>query len=232
MSALLDADNLTKSYPSGAGHVDVLCGCSLQVVDGERVAIIGASGVGKSTLLHLLAGLDRPDSGMLRFQGQDLESMSEAELSAYRNRHIGMVFQFYHLLPELSALENVLLPLLIAGERDQAADRAVQLLGEAGLAERVEHFPSQLSGGERQRVALARALACRPSLLLADEPTGNLDHRNGMRVMEVIDELHRLHRTATVMVTHNPELAAGFDRVLEMEPGGLLQPLRSASTKT
>jgi lipoprotein-releasing system ATP-binding protein len=224
MSALVHAENLTKGYPSGSGRVEVLRGSTLSVSEGERVAIIGASGVGKSTLLHLLAGLDRPDAGSLQFKGEDLLAMSERGLADYRNRHVGMVFQFYHLLPELTAHENVMLPMLIAGEHAEAVERASTLLSETGLAERAGHFPSQMSGGERQRVALARALACRPSLLLADEPTGNLDYRNGLRVMRVIDDLHERHRTATVMVTHNPELVGSFDRVLEMAPGGVLQP--------
>lgn len=221
--ALLSADSLRKSYPSGNRTLTVLDGASLTIRPGERLAVIGPSGVGKSTLLHLLAGLDRPDDGTLRFRGRDLTEMDEDELATFRNAHVGMVFQFYHLLAEFSALENVMMPMLIARRPAGASERAADLLAQVGLAERAHHFPSELSGGERQRVAFARALAMEPEVLLADEPTGNLDHETGLQVMGVFDTLHEIHGTATVMVTHNPELASGFDRVLVMEPGGRLR---------
>lgn len=219
---ILHAAGLAKAYKSGRGQLEVLHDCSLTLARHERVAIVGQSGVGKSTLLHLLAGLDRADSGSIRFGERRLDAMGEAELAAYRNQHVGMVFQFYHLLPEFTARENVMMPLLIGRAPDAAGRRAAELLEEVGLADRGHHYPSQLSGGERQRVAIARALARGPEILLADEPTGNLDHENGLRVMDIFAGVHERHRTAMVLVTHNPELVVGFDRVLNMEPGGRL----------
>ena len=219
---LLVASDLIKQYPSGATVLRVLDGCSMSVVAGEQVAVVGPSGVGKSTLLHLLGGLDRPDSGSIVCRGRRLEGLAEEELSAFRNSEIGFVFQFYHLLPELTALENVMMPLLIARRPDTAVQLAEELLEETGLGERLHHFPSQLSGGERQRVAIARALIRRPSIVLADEPTGNLDQEAGLRIMQLFSSLHRSHDTAIIMVTHNRELATGFDRVLSMEAGGVL----------
>jgi len=220
---ILSAVGLGKRYRTGSEELEVLHECSFALAAHERVAIVGQSGVGKSTLLHLLAGLDRADAGTIHFGERDVHSMSDPELASFRNRHVGMVFQFYHLLPEFTARENVMMPLLIAGEPEEAADRADGLLDEVGLAERAHHFPSELSGGERQRVALARALARSPEVVLADEPTGNLDHENGLRVMEVFARIHERHRTAMVLVTHNPELVEGFDRVLRMGPGGHLE---------
>ncbi len=220
---ILSATGLDKSYHSGSVELNVLRECSFALRAHERVAIVGQSGVGKSTLLHLLAGLDRADRGAIRFGDRDVHAMSETELASFRNRHIGMVFQFYHLLPEFTARENVMMPLLIAGEADSAPDCADELLAEVGLESRGHHFPAELSGGERQRVAIARALARGPEVVLADEPTGNLDHENGRRVMEVFERLHDKHQTAMVLVTHNQELVAGFDRVLRMGPGGELE---------
>lgn len=225
---LLRANDLAKSYPSGGGRLEVLTRCDLSIDVGERVAIIGQSGVGKSTLLHLLGGLDRPDSGHIEFRGQRLDQMSDVELAAFRNRRVGMVFQFYHLLPELTAHENVAMPLLIAQRPEGADARAQELLDQVGLGDRCHHFPSELSGGERQRVAIARALAASPDLILADEPTGNLDHDNGLRIMQVFQDVYDLHGVATVMVTHNPELVQGFERVLNMRPGGGLAPHHDA----
>lgn len=222
---ILQALGLGKAYPSGTGSLEVLRDCSLAVAPGERVAIVGPSGVGKSTLLHLLAGLDRPDTGRLLFRDRDLAAMTEAELASYRSANVGMVFQFYHLLSELTALENVMLPLLIGSRRAAAIERASFLLSEAGLEDRSNHFPSELSGGERQRVAIARALACEPALLLADEPTGNLDVGNGVRIMQLFGQMHSAHGMAMVMVTHNPDLVADFDRVLQMGPGGKMSPM-------
>ncbi len=221
---LLTAVDVHKSYRSGADRLEVLIGSNLEVAVAERVAIVGQSGVGKSTLLHLLAGLDRPDSGSINYRGRALQELEPSELAGFRNRHVGMVFQFYHLLPEFTAAENVMMPMLIGGRADEAVDRAATLLEEVGLADRAHHFPSELSGGEQQRVAFARALACAPGLLLADEPTGNLDQESGERVMEVFVRLHAAHQMAMVMVTHNPDLVVDFDRVLVMEPGGHLKP--------
>ncbi len=221
---LLTASGVNKSYSSGAGDLQVLRDCSFELQARERVAIVGQSGIGKSTLLHILAGLDRADSGAIAFADRQLNSMSEIELASYRNRHVGMVFQFYHLLPEFTAHENVMMPLLIGRHAPAAAARANDLLAEVGLQSREHHFPSQLSGGERQRVAIARALARDPDVVLADEPTGNLDYENGHRVMEIFERIHTNHDTAMVLVTHNPELVSGFDRVLRMGPGGQLEP--------
>ncbi len=219
---ILSVEGLRKSYRSGSRQLQVLADCNLCVSAGERIAVIGQSGVGKSTLLHLLAGLDRPDSGSIRFRGRELHTLSESELAAFRGRHIGLVFQFYHLLPEFNALENVMMPLLIGDGAETAPAVAASLLADVGLADRADHFPSELSGGERQRVAIARALARQPEILLADEPTGNLDHDNGMRVLDIFFQLHERLGNALVLVTHNPELVADFDRVLVMEPGGRL----------
>jgi lipoprotein-releasing system ATP-binding protein len=224
-SPILSAVALDKSYHTGSVELHVLRDCSFALAANERVAIVGQSGVGKSTLLHLLAGLDRADRGAIRFGDRDVHAMGETELARFRNRHIGMVFQFYHLLPEFTARENVMMPLLIAGEAEIAPERADELLAEVGLEERSHHFPAELSGGERQRVAIARALARAPEVVLADEPTGNLDLENGRRVMEVFEGVHARHQTAMVLVTHNQELVTGFDRVLRMGPGGQLQAM-------
>lgn len=222
---LIVADRVVRSYPSGGTELRVLEGTSLTVEAGELVAVVGASGVGKSTLLHLLGGLDRPDDGAILFRGRSLGELSERELADYRNREVGFVFQFYHLLPEFTALENVAMPLLIGRDHESAEARAREILVETGLGERLTHLPGELSGGERQRVAIARALARNPRIVFADEPTGNLDRDTGQRVLELFRQIHRRHGLAVVMVTHNPELAAGFDRVLEMDWGGGLRPL-------
>ena len=221
---LVEVTDLVKTYPSGEKILRVLDGTRLSIGAGQRVAVLGASGVGKSTLLHLLGGLDRPDSGTITFRGQSVAELQEDELAAYRNAEVGFVFQFFQLLPEFTALENVMMPMLIGRQADGARQRATALLEEVGLEDRSHHFPGQLSGGERQRVAIARALSRGPSLLLADEPTGNLDIVTGMRVMELFSQVQSEHGAAIVMATHNPALVTGFDRVLEMQPGGLLQP--------
>jgi lipoprotein-releasing system ATP-binding protein len=219
----LSVEGVTKGYRSGERRLEVLSACDLQVAAGERIAIIGQSGVGKSTLLHLLAGLDRPDSGSVRFRGRELDLLSEPDLAVFRGRHVGLVFQFYHLLPEFSALENIMMPALIGGIVDGAYERAAGLLADVGLADRADHFPSELSGGERQRVAIARALIREPELILADEPTGNLDLENGRRVLEIFFQLNERLGNAMILVTHNPELVADFDRVMTMESGGRLR---------
>jgi lipoprotein-releasing system ATP-binding protein len=226
MSAILEAAGLRKSYQSGDGSViDVLTGVNLEVSRGEFVAIVGASGSGKSTLLHLLGALDAPSGGTVRLDGRAYGEQSAAELAAIRNRKIGFVFQFHHLLREFTALENVMMPLLIAGESEsRAQSRAEELLAVVGLAGRMTHRPAALSGGEQQRAAVARALAPDPVLVLADEPSGNLDYANSERLHELFARLSREFETALVVVTHNRLLAGRADRVLSLE-GGHLVPL-------
>ena len=232
MSVRLEASGLVKTFRDGLREVEVLRGADLVVEAGEMVAIVGPSGSGKSTLLHVLGGLDRPDAGEVRVGGETLSGRSGAELAAFRNRTIGFVFQFHQLLPDFTAIENVMLPGRIAGRDPNATrDRAAELLAEVGLAERLDHFPGQLSGGERQRVALCRALALDPPLLLADEPTGNLDPASGERVLDLLLDLKALHGTTGVLVTHNPEVAERCARI-EVLQEGILQPAdpsRSAS---
>jgi lipoprotein-releasing system ATP-binding protein len=222
-SPLVQALGLEKRYVDGPLVVSVLAGLDLVIEAGERIAIVGESGVGKSTLLHLLGALDRPTTGSVLFDGQDVFARPEAEVAAFRNREIGFVFQFHHLLPDFTALENVMMPGLIAGEafRDTRA-RASALLERVGLAERLPHRPGQLSGGEQQRVAVARALMQRPRLLLADEPTGNLDPVTGEGVQQLLMELNREHGSALVIATHNDRLAAAMGRTLRLAGGRLL----------
>jgi lipoprotein-releasing system ATP-binding protein len=223
--AVISARGLTRSYRQGDTELHVLRGIDLDIAAGERVAILGASGVGKSTLLHLLGGLDKPTDGKVFVAGADMVAGDERARARIRNRHLGFVYQFHHLLPEFSALENVAMPLLIGGaSAAKAAEAASELLGRVGLAERLHHKPGELSGGERQRAAVARALINRPACILGDEPTGNLDERNAAQVYELMLELNREFRTSVVLVTHDPQLASRMDRRLEMT-GGQLQPL-------
>ena len=226
MSAILEAQGLRKLYRGGDGApIEVLSDVDLAVTRGEFVAIVGASGSGKSTLLHLLGALDTPTSGQVRLDGLLYSEQTAAALAAVRNRKIGFVFQFHHLLREFSALENVMMPLLIAGETEsRARSRAEELLAAVGLAGRMTHRPSQLSGGEQQRAAVARALAADPRVVLADEPSGNLDHGNSERLHELFARLAREFETALVVVTHNRLLAGRADRVLSLD-GGRLVPL-------
>jgi lipoprotein-releasing system ATP-binding protein len=226
MSAILEAENLRKLYRGGDGTpIEVLSGVDLGVTRGEFVAIVGASGSGKSTLLHLLGALDAPTSGTVRLDGLAYGDQTPDQLAAVRNRKIGFVFQFHHLLREFTAQENVMMPLLIAGElEDRARSRAEELLAAVGLAGRMSHRPSALSGGEQQRAAVARALATDPLVVLADEPSGNLDHANSERLHELFARLAREFETALVVVTHNRLLAARADRVLSLD-GGRLVPL-------
>jgi lipoprotein-releasing system ATP-binding protein len=222
MSVSVLARGVTKAYDDGARRVEVLRGVDLEVGPGELLAVVGPSGSGKSTLLHLLGALDRPDAGSIEVAGQDLGALAGARLAAFRNRTIGFVFQFHELLPDFTALENVGLPGRIARRPAAAVERrARELLDEVGLAERGDHFPGQLSGGERQRVALCRALLLEPPLLLADEPTGNLDPASGEQVFGLLLEMQRRHRTTAVVVTHNPEIARRCDRILALEGGAL-----------
>ena len=223
MSELLKARRLYKSYHDGERELRVLRGADLEVRRGEAVAVVGMSGAGKSTLLHLLGGLDVPDKGDISVEGENITGRSLTELHNFRNRMIGYVFQFHHLLPEFSALENVMMPALIAGRpRAEVQEEARQSLERLGLASRAGHRPSKLSGGEQQRVALARSLMNRPALLLADEPTGNLDLRTGERVIELLWELTVEQGRGLVIVTHEPLIAARAERVLRLFDGKLL----------
>ena len=224
MTAILEAQGLRKLYQGGDGTpIEVLSGVDLSVGRGEFVAIVGASGSGKSTLLHLLGALDTPSGGSVRLDGLVYGELDAAGLAAVRNRKIGFVFQFHHLLREFSALENVMMPLLIAGEdENKARSRAEELLAAVGLAGRMTHRPSQLSGGEQQRAAVARALATDPVVVLADEPSGNLDHANSERLHELFARLAREFETALVVVTHNRLLAGRADRVLSLDNGHLV----------
>jgi len=220
---VLEAVDLAKTYRGGdGGLITVLDGVNLGVARGEMVAIVGASGAGKSTLLHLLGALDRPTRGRVSIAGEQIEQRSDEELSVLRNRRVGFVFQFHHLLREFSALENVMMPLRIAGwETQRAQGRAEELLSRVGLAGRMSHRPSELSGGEQQRTAVARALAIDPAVLLADEPSGNLDHLNSSRLHDLFVELSRDLEIAMVVVTHNRSLALRADRALLLEDGRL-----------
>ena len=222
--------NVTKEYVDGPRVVRVLTELDLDIAAGERVAIVGESGVGKSTLLHILGTLDRPSSGEVWFDGEDLAAKSDRELAAFRNREIGFIFQFHHLLPDFTALENVMMPARIAGVRiETARQRATDLLKRVGLAERLAHKPGELSGGEQQRVAVARALSQEPRVLLADEPTGNLDPATGEGVQDLLIELNRERRTTLVVVTHNPVLADAMDRTLRLTGGTIgPEPVRAA----
>lgn len=219
---ILACEAVCKNYYDGQLNVQVLDNLTLQVDKGQSIGIVGASGSGKSTLLHILGGLDKPTSGRVFLMGQDLSELSQKQLSGLRNRHLGFVYQFHHLLPEFSALENVMMPLLIGKRpKEQARERALLMLEKVGLKNRVQHRPGELSGGERQRAAIARALVTDPACLLADEPTGNLDRKNALNILDMMMELKQELGTALVVVTHDDEMAARFDRVLNMTDGAL-----------
>ncbi len=219
---VLACSGLTKVFTEGGESLTVLSGIDLAIASGDLVAIVGASGSGKTTLLQLLGGLDDPTEGTVKIQGEDFASMGEVQRGRVRNRAVGFVYQFHHLLPEFSALENVAMPLLVRREPvAKAAAEARALLERVGLGERLNHKPAQLSGGERQRAAVARALITRPALVLADEPTGNLDARIGGQVFELMLELNRELATALVVVTHDLAIAGRMDRVLALEGGRL-----------
>ena len=220
--AVLRCAGLTKSFGPPGRTVPVLRDLELEVARGEMVAILGESGAGKTTLLHLVGAIDRPDSGSIEFDGWDVIGADPVQRAAYRNRRLGFVFQFHNLLPEFSAAENAMMPLLIRGvEHAEARSRSVAVLRELGLNDQIGRRPAELSGGEQQRVAIARALAASPALLLADEPTGNLDERNAEAVFSLLLDLHRRRKMTTLLVTHSTRLASRCDRVLVMERGFL-----------
>ena len=221
-NTILACEAVCKNYYDGQLNVQVLDNLTLQVEKGRSIGIVGASGSGKSTLLHILGGLDKPTSGRVSLMGQDLSELSQKQLSRLRNRHLGFVYQFHHLLPEFSALENVMMPLLIGKRpKEQARERALLMLEKVGLKNRVQHRPGEISGGERQRAAIARTLVTDPACLLADEPTGNLDRKNALNILDMMMELKQELGTALVVVTHDDEMAARFDRVLNMTDGAL-----------
>lgn len=215
---MISISNLTKTVRSGTEDLTILSDVSLEIPDGQFVALTGASGSGKSTLLGLLAGLDSPSSGSIIIDGDEITTMSEDGLATLRSGKIGFIFQSFHLIPSLTAYENVLIPMEIAGARD-ANDRARELLDEVGLANRGHHYPTELSGGEQQRVAIARAFANRPKILLADEPTGNLDSKNGQHIFELMTALHQGSRVTLVLVTHDQELASRAERQIILKDG-------------
>jgi ABC-type lipoprotein export system ATPase subunit len=225
---MLEARKVRKFYNDGLKEIQVLKSLDFKVVLGSFVAIVGPSGAGKSTLLHILGGLDVPTQGQVFFDGEDIYRLNDAALSKIRNERVGFVFQFYHLLPEFTVRENVLMPSLIRAQGNkalisQASERAENLLKRVGLAERMGHFPSQLSGGEQQRAAIVRALINQPSVLLCDEPTGNLDSQSGGEIVSLIKEINKENRMTTVMVTHNLEIAKSADKVYHLKDGVMAQ---------
>lgn len=219
-SPILEVRNLTKTFTLNHHKIEVLRGIVLTVLKGEFLSIIGASGVGKSTFLHLLGALDSPTGGEILFEGENISQLGESSLAEFRNKKVGFVFQFHHLLPEFTALENTAMPALIQGlPKKEAFQRARGILEEVGLSHRTEHKPGELSGGEQQRVAVARALLLNPSLILADEPTGNLDSRTSMEIFQLLRKINQGKKVTFILVTHNEKMAAQGDRVLEMVDG-------------
>ena len=217
---MIEARGLKKSFSTPHGRVEVLKGIDLTIAAGERVAVLGYSGAGKTTLMHILGALDRPNEGQVTFEGKDIFSLRGAALDEFRNRTVGFVFQFHQLLPEFNALENVMMPALVARRsRQQAAEAARQLLADVGLGHRLLHKPGELSGGEQQRVAIARSLVQMPRLLLADEPTGNLDSKTSDEIYQLLERLHRDRGLTMVVVTHSQTLAQRMDRMVHMDDG-------------
>ncbi len=220
-NVVLDAQNIRKFFTDGKSTVDVIKGLSLQVKQGEFVSIVGSSGSGKSTLLHVLGGLDRPNEGMVFLNGKRFDNLGEAERGFLRNEHLGFVYQFHHLLPEFTALENIAMPLMLRKDAEfkKAKERAEYLLNRVGLSHRMTHKPGELSGGERQRVALARALVTQPKLMMADEPTGNLDRKTALSIFELLSDLRKEFNMAMLIVTHDEQLAQSADKILHMQDG-------------
>jgi len=215
---MISLSHLTMRLAGGGHQITILDDITLEIPDKQRVAIVGPSGSGKSTLLGLIAGLDRPTTGSIMLNGVEISTMRESVLARFRRDHIGYIFQSFHLIPTLTALENVLVPLELAG-MNEAQERATELLQTVGLGERLHHYPVQLSGGEQQRVAVARAFACRPPILLADEPTGNLDSATGEHMMQLLHSLHRDYGTTLVLVTHDHSIASSMERVISLRDG-------------
>ncbi len=217
---LLTARKIRKVYAQGAGELEIVKDLSIDIKKGEAICIVGSSGAGKSTFLHILGTLDRPTDGELRFQGQSLLDMSDEELARFRNREMGFVFQFHHLLSEFTALENVMIPARVAGiDKTEALGRAENLMKQMGLTTRMTHFPSQLSGGELQRVAIARALICKPQILFADEPTGNLDSQNSGMIQDLFFQLKESLGLTLIVVTHDPNFSRKFGKVHRISDG-------------
>ena len=224
MKELMEVRQIFKTYGNGAKQVEVLKGIDLTFFKGERAAIVGASGVGKTTLLHILGTLDRPTSGKVVYEAKDIFALNEKELALFRNREIGFVFQFHHLLPEFNALENTMMPCLIRGmSKKEGASKAESILSLVGLKNRLTHKPGELSGGEQQRVAVARALVLEPKLLLADEPTGNLDTKIGEAVFDLLQELNQIKGVTLIVVTHNLKLAARLSRQIHLVDGKTME---------
>lgn len=222
MNEVLSCNNLRKTYDSGPASVTVLEGINLSVEASNKIAIVGASGSGKSTLMHLLGGLDVPDEGIVQVCGEDMSVLSDADRGRLRNQALGFIYQFHHLLPEFTALENVAMPLFLRnGSIEKATEQAKEFLNKVGLSSRIQHKPTELSGGERQRVAIARALVTKPNVILADEPTGNLDRKNAMQVQEMMMQLNEELGTAVVIVTHDHSIAESMNKIYVLEDGVL-----------
>ncbi len=221
---IISCQNISKRFKEGKLDVEVLRGINLDIQAGEKIAIVGSSGSGKSTLLHILGGLDLPSEGSVQILGQDIATLSDAERGLLRNKSLGFIYQFHHLLPEFTALENVAMPLLIGGAKVvDATDKASEILEKVGLGERLNHKPGQLSGGERQRAAIARALVTQPQAVMADEPTGNLDHKTAMHIFDLMQSLNQEMQTAFIIVTHDMQLAEKMDKVYNLIDGNFTE---------